>query len=373
MKKINLLISTFAILTSFILASCNNTTTSNEVDSKQVELTKTWLKSMQSNMSQIEMKGYEISFSQDYEVEYKDSDSYSDVEFKEHYQSMGELKVSYHLNETSEEGADIGSIISNGAGYLYGHQQEKVDLYSKTTQKYKQEDNIVIEDYDLLLDHEFAIKLDETDFYTYAKEEVVDYKDTSKNQNDTFKGVVKKSLIENLSSNLISKALGEILYLSAWTDIQEFSTFTTEFYKGIDPNNDEEVKRFIKELGLKVTDSTSSIKIDFTLNTDKILKEIDPDYNRHIDNISGSTTVSKVTGDILEYEYDFGKYMESLLKSLMNTRQQSSVKVNDYHLVGKIINTELDNLDIPGPFVEYTEETLEDFLNKFDTIVKPAN
>ena len=370
MKKINLFLTSLTIFTSLAISSCGGN--NQEVDSKQVELTKVWLKSMQSNMSQIEIKGYEISLKQDYEVEYKDSDQYTDIEFKEHYQSIGQLKVSYHLDDSSKESADIGTILTNGEGYLFGHQQERMELYSKTTQKYKEEDNVVIEDYDYYLNHEFAIELDDQDFYTYAKEEYEDYNDTSKNQNNVFKGVVAKSLIESLSSNLISKALGEILYLSAWDDIQEFSTFTTEFYKGINPDNDEEVKNFISELNIKAEETTSSIKINFTLNTDKILKEVDPDYSGHIENINGSTLVDKSSGDILEYKYDFSKYMESLLKSLMNTRQEYNIKVNDYNIEGKIINSELDSLDIPGPFQEYTEETLEDFLNKFDTIVKPS-
>lgn len=65
--------------------------------------------------------------------------------------------------------------------------------------------------------------------------------------------------------------------------------------------------------------------------------------------------------------------MESLLKTSLSVRQESSVKVNSYHIEGKIINSELDSLDIPGPFTECNEENLEDFLDKFNTVVKPSN
>ena len=64
--------------------------------------------------------------------------------------------------------------------------------------------------------------------------------------------------------------------------------------------------------------------------------------------------------------------MESLLKTSLSVRPESSVKVNSYRIEGKIINSAFDKLDIPGPFEEYTEENLNEFLDKFDTVVKPS-
>ena len=64
--------------------------------------------------------------------------------------------------------------------------------------------------------------------------------------------------------------------------------------------------------------------------------------------------------------------MESLLKTSLSVRQESRVKVNGYPIKGKIINYAFDKLDIPGPFEEYAEENLYEFLDKFDTVVKPS-
>ena len=60
------------------------------------------------------------------------------------------------------------------------------------------------------------------------------------------------------------------------------------------------------------------------------------------------------------------------MNASMGNRKQSSVNVTEYNVEGKIVNAELDHLDIPGPYQEYTEETLEAFLDQFDSVVKPS-
>jgi|GEM_PF-4035600 len=102
------------------------------------------------------------------------------------------------------------------------------------------------------------------------------------------------------------------------------------------------------------------------------IKSIDPNYDRHSENINGSTVVDKSSGDIFEYQYDFSEYMQSLLNASMGNRKQSGVNATEYNVKGRIIDAELDHLDIPGPYQEYTEETLEAFFDQFDTVVKPS-
>ena len=93
------------------------------------------------------------------------------------------------------------------------------------------------------------------------------------------------------------------------------------------------------------------------------IKSIDPNYDRHIENINGSTVVDKSSGDILEYQYDFSEYMQSLLNASMGNRKQSSVNVTEYNVGCGIIIAKLDHLNIAGSYQEYTEETLEAFLD----------
>ena len=360
------LILIIVLIASFSFVACKKPVT----ESYEVKTVRSWVDSMRDNINKKGVKGYETSFWQSYTFSYTRDDEYETVEYAQTYEASGSAMFSYTLGDTANTtDVDYEKIFTDGTGYFTGSQSEKSVMNYHVFSKYLLENQERTMNYDYDFTHDFALLFDNESISTYAKNKVTDNINSENDMDNVFKGMIKKDVFGDLSTQFMGSFSKEILYLDAWSYISEFSTLINEFYENVKFASAKEVESFIEKFDVKITETDDTIKVDYLIDTNYVIST-ETGEKTNFPPIVGTATMEKSTGDVIYYMYDFTDCFTAIMNMPEDEEDgEYTVTVGEFIVEGRILNSELSPLNIEGDFNEYTEETVNEFLENFDKYV----
>ena len=371
MNKKRVIIIVVSILLLIVIGIGSFLIYNNKRKSKDAETVKQLLTAISQNLVQYDQKGYVISFSQKYDVEYKNSTELEDVNFSISYEGEGNVKLSYKIEGVEKIEPKIKSLFLSDNAYLTGTQKEKVKHYSDEIRNIDGEKITRTDDTYLGIEYEFAVKIDDDNLYTASDCNYFDYEDEANNFNKSFCGKIsKKVLSDAVSDEEMTDVVSGLLFMDAWKYINQIKELANDYLKNMDFSNNEAIAKFISDNGITVDEKADIVDIGFVLDSSRILSKITGKQVEHIANIYGTVKLDKNTGDVLNFKYDLSDCLLSMLMASGENKTYYKANVEEFAIEGEIHGKPLEDISLDNDFTEYKEEEKYDFINRFlDNVV----
>ena len=364
MKTYRLLIPSLLLVTPLI--GCGQ---SPSLDPNVKETIQTLVAAMQRSKSSYISKGFELSFAQQYKLEFVADNEEAHVEYALEYSSSGSSKRCYEPSLKDALDSSQGRYDS-GSGYLSGIQAESVKM--NRSYKDKKENSVArVTKADYEFNHSFGIKYDATDLYAKTESTLAN-KLTKSNSNVNFAGKVAKEHVGGFSNETLDATFRKILYLRSWETLDSFMSSRHTYYQSVDFSSDEAIAKLIKDFSFEVVESNTSLAtVSFAIPLKTVMKDMHGKEIATEGKIYGVTKVNKSAKILDSYEYDMKDYLKALIDMTNANRKSYTAKVDDFVIRGKNLNTNLSSLNLTGPFTPYDGNHAKDFTTDFNSSMFP--
>ena len=325
------------------------------------------LNALQMGANKHSEKGYITSFKQKYSLTYNDDTEFETDNYVLSYDGEGYVTLSYTVRDGENiESEVIGKeLLSKANGYLFGFQRDKYSFKDDYTDKTDAEKSRTIdENYEDL--RIFAVQVDDDYFYVSSSDTYTDKLYPEDNRDDSFNGKIKKNLvIDSVSDKMVTNTAQQLLYMDAWPYIEQLIKYSDTVFTGLDITDTNAISLFITENNVSVCDNGDTETISFSFNSGEIFF-IDPEKKlKNAPNIYGKIEIDKSTGEMVSYSYDLKEFAIGWMNIGMQGKMEYNYVVDEFVAEGVRLNEPLGDLPFEYEYVEYDENTQDEFIEKF--------
>ena len=324
------------------------------------------LNALQMGANKHSEKGYITSFKQKYSLTYNDDTEFETDNYVLSYDGEGYVTLSYTVRDGENiESEVIGKeLLSKANGYLFGFQRDKYSFKDDNTDKTDAEKSRTIdENYEDL--RIFAVQVDDDYFYVASSDTYTDKLYPEDNRDDSFNGKIKKNLvIDSVSDKMVTNTAQQLLYMDAWPYIEQLIKYSDTVFTGLDITDTNAISLFITENNVSVCDNGDTETISFSFNSGEIFF-IDPEKKlKNAPNIYGKIEIDKSTGEMVSYSYDLKEFAIGWMNIGMQGKMEYNYVVDEFVAEGVRLNESLGDLPFEYEYVEYDENTQDEFIEK---------
>ena len=325
------------------------------------------LNALQMGANKHSEKGYITSFKQKYSLTYNDDTEFETDNYVLSYDGEGYVTLSYTVRDGENiESEVIGKeLLSKANGYLFGFQRDKYSFKDDYTDKTDAEKSRTIdENYEEL--RVFAVQVDDDYFYVASSDTYTDKLYPEDNRDESFNGKIKKNLVvDSVSDKMVTNTAQQLLYMDAWPYIEQLITYSDTVFTGLDITDTNAISLFITENNVSVCDNGDTETISFSFNSGEIFF-IDPEKKlKNAPNIYGKIEIDKSTGEMVSYSYDLKEFAIGWMNIGMQGKMEYNYVVDEFVAEGVRLNEPLGDLPFEYEYVEYDENTQDEFIEKF--------
>ena len=329
------------------------------------------LNALQMGANKHSEKGYITSFKQKYSLMYNDDTEFETDNYVLSYDGEGYVTLSYTVRDGENiESEVIGKeLLSKANGYLFGFQRDKYSFKDDYTDKTDAEKSRTIdENYEEL--RIFAVQVDDDYFYVASSDTYTDKLYPEDNRDESFNGKIKKNLVvDSVSDKMVTNTAQQLLYMDAWPYIEQLIKYSDTVFTGLDITDTNAISLFITENNVSVCDNGDTETISFSFNSGEIFF-IDPEKKlKNAPNIYGKIEIDKSTGEMVSYSYDLKEFAIGWMNIGMQGKMEYNYVVDEFVAEGVRLNEPLGDLPFEYEYVEYDENTQDEFIEKFQANV----
>lgn len=341
-KRLSIFILSFIII--IVLASCKNEYSINDEY-------KTILKNINENT--FDNLGYSISYNQNYEIESHSEDEYEKMDYTINYEGGGELTL---ILEEKDETNSSNTILNHKKGYINSVQKQNYVYNYKDLDKISNEEKE--EKVYTKYDNNFSLKFDNDNLLVASKTKFINEIEKEESYDNDFYAKINKDLLDEvMESDTIDRFVAKILLMDGQIINELIQSYSEQLFLKTKDYNDEELFDFINKYNIIFSEKDNEIIIDFIIDSATVFNSLYDLDLTNTNSVFGKMTIDKVNNKIISFEYDLKKYYYDLL-NLVDDEDITTIKINEYYLVGRAFNKKVDEINMEGDFVEYTDPSL---------------